>query len=343
MNEFYAYVGVNILLFILIILTRKGLTQKPSHIMIGLFLLLFFLYDLSIRSFPQADMVTYRQEVEISLTQMRSNTYFLREFIFWIGSALLFFFTHSKDFVFAFWDTLCVLILLRVRKNFNLPTYGIVLIAASFFYLQGLENIYRQFIATNILLLSLSYAWNSKRWKAICLFFFSVFTHNSMALFFPLILISFPRITQNWKLLFTVGSIGLVLTLPLAIGTKSEAETGLDLKYGYLAILSITAIPIYFYQSIIKRRSLPIRYHYIIVYLLLMYTIMTFFLGGIAERIGMSAMIVLLPIIILFYETEFRRIENIVLYRVFLYALYVLPTFLFESTLYLLSNRIQFI
>lgn len=333
--ELITYTFMVFLLFISAIITNKERIKGKLHRIFYIVIILVFIY--TIRSFPQSDMITYIKEFNLPLVVMLSSSYYLREAFFWLSSSFITNLFKSTTYAFWFWDILTLLAVLRIRKNFNLPDYYILLYYGTFITLLGLENIYRQFIATTFLLLSISYVLKQSKLKSLFFLLLAIFSHNVVIMFAPLYLLGYPKFKKKWKLIMLLVLLFELVTLPIFLHSKSEAETGLELKYVYLFVIFATFFPILL-SSKIRSKKIDRIFLYVFLFVFGVYSISLLFLGGIVERIGMIALIVLQLFVLYFYE----KYWNLAILRFYMLSLYVLPSYIFAATMYFLDNKVVF-
>lgn len=242
MSEFIIYLFITLILFVTsFISSEKRFSGKFNRLFYAIIILLF---HISIWSFPQADMINYRNSMDYPVELMVIHPYYFKEFFFWFSSSFISNLFGATDYVFYFWGLITFWAVLKIRKNLNLNDSYILLYYASFITLLGVENIYRQFIGTTFLILAVSYLINKRGKKSLLFFLVAIFSHNVMLLFFPLYFLSFRIFRKNWKVLTFIILFVEALLFPLAMGTKSGAETGMSLSGVYLLAILMVFLPI---------------------------------------------------------------------------------------------------
>lgn len=328
MEEFYYFL---FLCFITVICAfqSKGNHQKVYNIVL---FVLIFIYFLIVRNYPHDDMHAYRSEITTPIELMMINIYFIREFLFWGTSSVLYSLVHSELFVFLLLDIVGLIVVFLTRRNFKLPTYYIPLFYLSFPGIMGAQNIYRQFLASIFFLAAMSYLYVNDK-KTGCIFLLiAPFLHNSVAVFFPiLILISDVKNAKFW---FFVSCIGMILLLPQMVSSKSNSSTGLDLIYLYVLVVLLSFLLFYITQRIVGHKNLLIRR--ISFFLFILTVAASILMGGAqSERIGITSIQILIPFIILLIESHYKPR---VLGRLILILIFLAPSFLFGSVLDMLTN-----
>lgn len=276
-----------------------------------------------------ADMITYAQTLERPVVAMLVSTYYLREWAYWITSGLIYQLTNSAQLTFLIFDFLALLALMRARKHLGLPHYFVGLMFVLFSSVLGVQNIYRQFLASCFLLLAIVQP-GKRRWLTFAL---AGFTQNAAFLFLPLMYAyqspSRPRV-REW--LFAGSAIAVLVALPIAAGTKSSAATGADLRVVYLGVLFAVAYLI----TIIKRGVLRYDLALPLGYTFSLFLLSIFTLGqSQAERVGMLAIFMLVPFMC---DIVGRQRELSPITRALLVVVLSAPALMFPSSLtFLLS------
>lgn len=332
--EFVIYLLITIILFVTFLTSNeKRFSGKINKLIYGIIILLF---HISIWSFPQADMINYRNSMDYPFEMMLIHPYYFKEFFFWFSSSFIANLFGATDYVFYFWSLITFWAVLKIRKNLNLNDSYILLYYASFITLLGIENIYRQFVGTTFLILAVSYLINKKGKKSLLFFLAAIFSHNVMFLFFPLYFLSFRIFRENWKVVTVIILFVEALLFPLAMGTKSGAETGMSLSGVYLLAILMVFLPIivaYYFKGL-KIRAGDLQ---IFGFVFGTFIVSFIFLGGISERVGMICLMLIQPFALYIYDKQ--KTLNGILLRNYILLIYVIPSYLFGATLYFLENE----
>ena len=191
-------------------------------------------------------------DIEVYATQMYAtgmDFYYLREFIFWLGSRFVYYIFQDEFLSFLFMDLIWIIAMIKVGnrmsffKSENLNNALLLVLMTSFPFVFGYENIYRQFYATVFALLS--YSLIDKKYY-ISLFFLAIsfFMHNIVALLLPIFFIkkfykfNFPDRIQ----ISTIVTLVFVASLGFLVKLKSAEQTGLNLGMFYLLVFVLLLV-----------------------------------------------------------------------------------------------------
>jgi hypothetical protein len=273
--------------------------------------------------------------IQMSATGM--DLYYLREFVFWFGSRVLYFFLQDNLYTFLLMDLIWIIAILKVGNRMaffdkkNLNNALLLVLMTSFPFVFGYENIYRQFYATIFALLSYSLV-DKKYYTSLFILIVAFFMHNIVALLMPLFMMK-----KFYKFNFTdriqIASI-ITLVFVSSLGffedLKSTEKTGLNLGVFYLLIF-ITLLVI---AMLIHRKNIYIFFEKIpslFFIVVLMLGLVTLKADMIAERLGMM-FIVFVTYDLYQYSAEIKSKTIRSLVRLLLLLLFSLPTLLFESS-----------
>ena len=283
----------------------------------------------------ELDILTYALEMKAT----SFHIYYMREFIFWLGIRLIFFITHSELISFILLDMLWIYLLVKissVNKYERLNNGLIIVLATSFPFFFGYENIYRQFLATITILLAYSHFSFSKR-KSWLLFLISVFIHNltilALPLLLPKLLLRFSKIDRI--IISAFLALLYVMVLPFFLSFKSIGTTEVDLSILYF-ILFISLLLFVFLRF---KNNVVLIYNIIPSLIPSSILISGFILLGhelITERLGMM----FIPFIlydIYNYSSSVNNYSTRAIIRLGLLIVFTLPVLLFSSSLIFLS------
>ena len=281
----------------------------------------------------EIDIITYAGEMQGSL--LLNNIYYLREFIFWFGIRLLYLITSSPFFTFIFLDFLWIYYLVKTTKfssPYNLGRGLIIILATSFPFVFGYENIYRQFYATIILLYSYSMLdYNINR--SYFLFFVSLFIHNLMIFALPLFLI---RRCYKFKLsdriiISLLISFIFIIILPFFLNLKGLDITKIDFSFLYFLLFLLLSL-LYVYKFRDNIYSMVKYFPSLLPSLLLISGFMYIGEEMITERVSMILIIFFLYDIY-YYSVSITNRTYRIIFRLGLLIIFTLPVYLFESSL----------
>ena len=265
------------------------------------------------------------------------DLYYLREFIFWLGSRFVYYVFQDEFLSFLFMDLIWIIVMIKVGnrmssfKSENLNNALLLVLMTSFPFVFGYENIYRQFYATVFALLS--YSLIDKKYYISLLFLaISFFMHNIVALLLPIFFIkrfykfNFPDRIQ----ISTIVTLVFVSSLGFLVKLKSAEQTGLNLGMFYLLVfvLLLVVALLFFRKNIyILFEKAPSLFFIV----LLMMGLVALNVDMVAERLGMMFICFITYDLYKYSsEIESRGIRSLV--RLALMLLFSLPTLLFESS-----------
>lgn len=96
------------------------------------YILIIGCYIYSIRIFPQADMITYLQEMKTPIDQMITEIFFLREGVFWLLSSYISNLFGEVNAAFLFWDLIALLCVFSSLRIYHLPYWYALVFFLSF-------------------------------------------------------------------------------------------------------------------------------------------------------------------------------------------------------------------
>lgn len=306
---------------IFICLCMSVLDQRKTRSLLFLFFIAFFMLCFFNRiSNPTLDFIPYTDYLinGIDLLNPLNSFYFLREPFFWgiiqIGHILGF----SSQIYFLIIDFLILVLVSLALKRLEVPNYFIALFFITFFSLIGIQNIYRQWLATSFLIVSYSFLVNKRGLRSNVNLLFSITSHNST--FFAGLLSIFRSRKFNFYL-YLLGLPLIVLAFFFAGNTKSIVNTNLDLTIIFIAINAIVASIIFLTGS---NQFLEKYYFYniSIIWLLISVLSILFLTGDSSERYQYIFMSIFFPILSINIEKTIYPVE---LARIFLLFLLTIP------------------
>lgn len=277
------------------------------------------------------DMRVYQDSLSLS----SFSTYYIKEPVYWISSRYVYDLIGSAELTFFIYDTLVFILILKARKNFNLPQYFPYLYLIFFPSVFGINNVFRQFISYAFFIYFISlYFVESKTYKKLLFFILSFLTHNVAAIFSPIVFLL--RNTVKLDLKAIVGMLGALLLLPIAIGTKSSVDTGEVNPVAYIIVI-LFLILFYLSSYRFKINYTNSKYFYMMIYLLTLTSWSSVLMASAqSKRIAMFSLILsLIPIV--------KVVENLykqkVVMRIIVFIILTIPTFLFSSSLKFLMTE----
>lgn len=279
----------------------------------------------------EIDILTYAIEMRTASLDI----YYLREFIFWLGIRVIYFITNSDLISFILMDLFWIYLLYKTslkEKYYKLNNGLLIVLATSFPFLFGYENIYRQFYATVVLLFAYS-RLEKRELSAWALFFTAIFIHNLSVFMLPLFIVKrFFKFNDLDRLVISILlSLLSIIILPYFMSSKGIMHTGVDLSILYFILFLLT-----FIYSIFKfRRNVMMFAHYIpSIIPVIIITLGFLYLQQemIAERVGMMFISFLL---FDFYEfsNTFKNGSFRIGFRLVLLLAFTLPVFFSSSSM----------
>jgi|GEM_PF-1789805 len=300
-------------------------------------LILFVLFSIVVRNAGfDADIGNYAEFLKIN----SFSIYYVREAVYWLGSRAIYGYTNSEFIVFITYDLLFFSLLLIVRSKLDLPKYFPYLVILFFPTVMGMQNVFRQFIASGFLLLLLAQVITLQRMplKLLTLILAGL-SHNVSFIFLPLIFMN----SKSRKLspLFLASAISILILLPIVAASKSDSITGEVPAYVYTLLFSLMILSyLFIFHFNFKDRS-PI-FTQFLYFLLFCYilTIEAMFVLGAAQskRLGMLSLVLCLIPLIMSLEARFKQK---ILVRCLFLILLTSPTLLFKNALSLLQTSEQ--
>ena len=311
------------------ILTESKTTYKwifiPSVII--------FLFIVRYQGFD-SDIETYAREMYA--TSM--DFYYLREFIFWMGSRFVYYIFQDEFLSFLLMDLIWIIAIIKTGNRMSSFNYNnlnnalLVVLITSFPFVFGYENIYRQFYATIFALFSYSLV-DKRYYKSLLFFAIAFFMHNTVALLLPLFIVKkFYKFNFSSRIQISIIISCLIASsLGILESLKSVERTGVEMGIFYLIIFVILLVTglLFFKKNIyILFDKVPSLFFIVII----MSGLIFLDADMIAERIGMMFIsFVIYDLYKYTSEIEDRIIRSLV--RISLMLLFSLPTLFFESSI----------
>lgn len=289
--------------------------KSPAIVFRASLLIIAILYVVSIRLAEfNGDINNYARAFHFNPVSL----YYLKESIYWLGSRLVFLATNNEVITFVIIDLLVVSLLFTALRMFGAPKYAFFLVLIIFPSVFGFQNIYRQLIASSILLLGLGSVYAGKRGWIISATS-AAFVHNPAALMIPLSL-GFVRRSRWFGAL-----IGLLLGGALSILARFESSSGSGGNFAI--ILSLVIIIIIIIMTLLIKRSSKhkdfIGFFWGIGVISIFSPILLS--PSIAERLSFYMIVLLFPFVVVLAENRVRPIAPI---RIFVVLFFTVPTFI---------------
>lgn len=286
------------------------------------------------------DMLTYVNNLE----ETSMSFYYLREFVFWFSIRLLYALIDSAFVVFFLLDMIWIYIMIRIGRRMSnnnsrkLSQGLIIVLMSSFPFVFGFENIYRQFYATVLVLLSYSLIEKEKS-QYLIPFVLAFFTHNIVVLVLPFLFVKrFYRFKLRDRIIIsTVLALTLVSSLSFLTSFKSMNVSGLDMgKVYYLMFIIIFILCLIKFRNNIYKlfQKVPSISFIVVIMSGLVVNEMSVLsdFEMVSERTGMMFLIFLIYDLYK-YSSEINDRAMRSLIRLCILSLFSLPTLFFESSL----------
>jgi hypothetical protein len=284
--------------YLVVVLTAIALAAKPIEartvpIIIPLALTVFLALSIMVRvSGLDMDLLNHRSHLRAPL---KISTTELREPVVWWGMHLLHSVIRDVPATFVIFDVAVFATVVAAFQRMKLPAFAFIAVMAFFPFILGMQNIYRQWVATCLLLYVAAYADRSAV-KALIAFALAVLTHNMAAVFAGLLV---PLLPPRWR---PAAWAGLLIAVPAMLyfgaGTKSAVATGLELRPLYVLVVALVGVAAIGAMRITRGKwpgwdAAPFVYHfYVVAWAAVLLS------SASAERIGLSALLLLYPAVV---------------------------------------------
>jgi len=299
----------------------KGLFENYKVFILGSTFLCILIYRLA---GADEDLKVY---LLFATYDINLSFYYLREPIIWYG--LIFFHTLTDNPL-----TSIILMDLALLISLGIPItrqkHGAALLllwCASFIFLLGLQNIYRQYASMTFVLGSL--LWLSEREKkwAFLYYLLAVLSHNAAIFIFPIFVYRYLK--KNRLISLLVSSVVVVSILELTASQKSFSATGSDVREIYITVYAVlTAV----YICICSTYRLS--FENVFAWGLISY--LYFILGS--AQFERAAMYFLLIIVYDLVAFEYRRPYNFNLIYTLLFCIFVPSIYVFGTRFIMFTN-----
>ena len=296
---------------------------KSSSVFFLCWFFVYLVFVVIVRRNFDVDIGTYAREME----SINFSFYYITEPVVWLGQSHLYALTENPYLVFIFFDFMVALFLYFALANFNSPKWAFFSVLLFFPVVLGMQNIYRQWVASVIFLYSFSLFWTDRAGvRSYGALFASILTHNSAAIFLPAL---FSRLSGA-KYLFFFGVLILsFFAIFFGKDFKSTANTGADLEFAYLILFGfLLATTVLLDRAKIKISRLREYRLFATLFLLVGCGVLSLS-SAIAERLAMFSLIIAYPILADIIEDRFQEVA--VMRIVFLTAGFV-PIWIFGLT-----------
>lgn len=246
-----------------------------------------------------SDIPTYVERMSLS----EQRWYYLREPILWYLHRAIFFVVRNETVSLVLSDVLIYAIICSALRNAKAPAYTYLAIVLFVPFVLGMQNVYRQWMASAFLLWAASRAEKSAGQAAVAYLIASL-THNAAAFFLPVVLAP-----TRWRY---VSLIVFIVLLPVALfigrDTRLASYTGADLGLVFL-LLFVWLSVVWWYEH---RNDRPARSGAGLLSLAYVaYAVATAVLllpSSGAERMGLFGLLVCYLVLVRLVEYKYPRI-----------------------------------
>ena len=328
---FYIYLAI-----LTVVLAFKG-TVMRSKLLDGLLLGSLIALSVIVRQNPHSDMIVYISSMEISPQDLFANEYFIKNIVYWGTTSLLYHWGLSPSLIFYILDLASFILLLRARKLKHIPYYFIPLFYVSFIGIFGFQNIYRQYLATILLI----YVYSIIRKRPLIgyfLFMFAVLIHTSSILLIGAIFIERRDGVIN-KYIYAIGLLLMMVLAPVVFSTDYMFNSGENYNTLYLFVVLLLTLFIIFsvrlgkssWTEALSTLQVPLYFSGL--------GVLSYFSMGTSlfyERV----VLLLLPFMILFVSQLIQLYKERRFFNLGLAIILIIPTFTFSATQAMLDNSL---
>ncbi|MCM2971556.1 EpsG family protein [Larsenimonas suaedae] len=290
------------------------------------------------------DMHLYASMLHANFDFSMENMYYMREFVFWYGMPAIFNIVDDEIWTFIVVDIIWVFFVfysvLNKKNERSIPLFCAPFMICFFPLLMGYENIYRQFLASMVVMFAF-YGFKNK-YIIYALGLVALFVHNSAIIYLPLLYLYSARKSSTRKKLNPIQLAIFSMTFLVMIGgvyysslgdselAKSSNSTGISLGPAYAALFTLFFILAVFMAKF-NLKKLVADYAYIL-YAFFSFLIIFPVLGGAqGERVGMMLLIIIVPMFLADFDRLFKDAALRWISRLVFVMLGIAPTFLFSS------------
>lgn len=289
--------AIEFLFYCLLFFFAIALSLKRNLVLsdCGFFIFWFIFYTilvLIVRSKFDTDINVYAK----SFDNKNLSLYYSREPVFWLGSRMLYYLKESRVLVFLIFDLVMGLVLYNALRRLSVPQYAYFSILVFFPFVLGMQNVYRQWVASIFLIFCLSFvAGKYSNKKALFAFFLACLSHNGAGLFLPILI----RIKKPPNLLLIVICIGwILLAILFGVSVKSSNTSGLELQWLYFLVMLFVALFFAYFDTLKGALKWSVGSQVLFVGIVSVGLAATIASSTVAERIGMMGLLILHPFIV---------------------------------------------
>ncbi|ODT83326.1 MAG: hypothetical protein ABS76_02860 [Pelagibacterium sp. SCN 64-44] len=278
----------------------------------------------------------YDTDIKVYAAQMEERSldmYYIREPLIWLGQRWAYDIIGDHALVFIVTDVLLILCVFHAFHRLGLPPYAYVSVLLYFPFVLGLQNIYRQWAASCLLLLAISYATDRRR-IYIAPLLLSALSHNAAIIFWPCV-VALRR--GNW-IRTALCAAGVMVPLALMYGGESKSELNEEggLEHLYLFVLLSMLTFVWWYWS--RSATSISRWRVVTALFMCIYAVFwsVLILTSVpAERSALFGMYIMFPFVVGAIESS-RGLKKV--YRTLLVLIGFLPLVIFPTRHFIASG-----
>lgn len=282
---------------------------------------------LVVRNNFQGDISVYAASFRYS----SFSFYYLREPVVWLGGRVLYSLFSDEQLVFVVLDCVVGIFLLSALIRVGAPRYTFFAILCFFPFILGMQNVYRQHLATVFLISAFSFDRKSTFFLPVFHFCLAVASHNAAAVFLPVLVLR-RKSTRSFWFIFSlcIAVFGVVY----GAGSKSLTTIGKDLGVVYVMFF-VFVLFLHISLDRYKLAKKDFAKYAVLIFYVFIIVVGYFSLGGSGrERLGMMAMMLMYVPLAIFLE---RRIVQRGLTSGLVSVLGFVPLFLFETRAFIFN------
>lgn len=317
------------LVFVALLFCLKPKSYSVSFSFKLLSFVFFLATSLIVRTAFEVDIITYSEAFQNPGFYVGRTT----EPIVWVGQRHLYKILESPFWVFVISDVIIGALMVVAFGILRVPHYTYVSMLSFFPFVLGMQNVYRQWVASILFLMALALCRIVGRRLPIMIWFgLSLLSHSMVAILLPL-LASFHRTRFE---VFVYGMSILIVPILLFLFVSGKAiNTGAELSMLYVLTTAFVFFAFLFidYAKIAKADFKDYLLIFTSIYVLVCSQLLVS--NDVVERIGMMILLIIYPLICLKIDKRFR---NPILPRVLVVVSGFFPLILTDTSELFLQN-----
>lgn len=307
--ELFVYIGF--LLGASFFALRKRLIDSES--------MFFCIYMVAALALSLVVRLRYDFDIQVYTIAMESidlDFYYLKEPVVWYIQAFLYSLFGSSYYVWILCDMLVFVALFVALRRFGVPQYAFFAIMVYFPFVLGMQNIYRQWVASIFLILSLSFASDrvgridgtfKNAFYSFVWFIFAALAHNSAFLFAPVLVVWW----RGWfsRMVFVFLLLVILVAYSYIGDSKLSESTGSDLTLLFMLLLAAVLLSfiIMDLKRLLSRKGEAPEVKLALALLYISLVSVIYLESGGAERVAMFSLMLLYPFFSLRIQERFRH------------------------------------